>query len=42
MMISFLDEEVPPVRPLGVAAIEELGRCFLDQLAPEALVIPRP
>ncbi len=41
-MSSFLDEEVPPVRPLGVAAIEELGRCFLDQLAPEALAKPGP
>ncbi|MHB1952324.1 MAG: ImmA/IrrE family metallo-endopeptidase [Sulfobacillus sp.] len=42
MMRSFLDEEVPPVNPLSVAAIEELGRCFLDQLAPEMLVKPQP
>lgn len=41
-MSSFLDEEVPPVNPLGVAAIEELGRCFLDQLAPEMLATPQP
>ena len=41
-MSSFLDEEVPPVNPLGVAAIEELGRCFLEQLAPEMLVKPQP
>ena len=41
-MSSFLDEEVPPVNPLGVAAIEELGRCFLDQLAPEMLTVPQP
>ena len=41
-MSSFLDEEVPPVNPLGVAAIEELGRCFLGQLAPEMLVTPQP
>lgn len=40
-MSSFLDEEVPPVNPLGVAAIEELGRCFLDQLAPEMLATPQ-
>jgi AcrR family transcriptional regulator len=41
-MSSFLEEEVPPVNPLGVAAIEELGRCFLDQLAPEMLTKPQP
>lgn len=41
-MSSFLDEKVPPVNPLSVAAIEELGRCFLDQLAPEALTGPQP
>lgn len=41
-MSSFLDEEVPPVNPLGVAAIEELGRCFLEQLAPEMLERPQP
>jgi len=41
-MSSFLDEEVPPVNPLGIAAIEELGRCFLDQLAPEMLATPQP
>lgn len=41
-MSSFLDEEVPPVNPLGVAAIEELGRCFLDHLAPDTLTSPHP
>lgn len=41
-MSTFLEEEVPPVRPLGVAAIEELGRCFLEQLAPTALLVPGP
>lgn len=41
-MSSFLDEEVPPVRPLGVSAIEELGRCFLEQLSPESLTKPQP
>lgn len=41
-MSSFLDEEVPPVNPLGVAAIEELGRCFLEQLAPETMASPQP
>lgn len=40
-MSSFLDEEVPPVSPLGVAAIAELGRCFLEQLAPEVLKEPK-
>jgi len=40
-MSSFLDEEVPPVNPLGVAAIAELGRCFLAQLAPEVLAAPQ-
>lgn len=41
-MNSFLEEEVPPVNPLSMAAIEELGRCFLEQLAPEALTKPQP
>jgi hypothetical protein len=41
-MSSFLEEEVPPVNPLGVAAIEELGRCFLEQLAPEMFERPQP
>jgi len=41
-MSSFLDEEVPPVNPLSMAAIEELGRCFLGQLAPESLDAPQP
>ena len=40
-MSSFLDEEVPPVRPLSIAAIEELGRCFLDQLMPRTLERPQ-
>ncbi len=40
-MGSFLDEEVPPVNPLGVVAIAELGRCFLEQLAPEVLAAPQ-
>jgi hypothetical protein len=40
-MSNFLDEEVPPVNPLGVAAIAELGRCFLEQLAPEVLATPQ-
>jgi IrrE N-terminal-like domain len=39
-MGSFLDEEVPPVNPLGMAAVVELGRCFLEQLAPEVLAAP--
>jgi hypothetical protein len=42
LMSSFLEEEVPPVRPLSVAAIEELGRCFLDQLSPDSLGSPKP
>lgn len=41
-MGSFLDEEVPPVNPLSMAAIEELGRCFLQQLAPEVLDEAQP
>lgn len=41
-MSDFLEEEVPPVNPLSVAAIEELGRCFLEQLSPETLKAPRP
>lgn len=41
-MTSLLDEEVPPVNPLSGAAIEELGRCFLDQMAPETLNEPVP
>jgi hypothetical protein len=41
-MSNFLDEEVPPVAPLSVAAIGELGRCFLEQLAPEVLILPQP
>lgn len=41
-MSNLLEEEVPPVNPLSVAAIEELGRCVLDQLAPEMLVTPQP
>lgn len=40
-MSSLLDEEVPPVNPLGMAVIEELGRCFLEQFSPETLVCPR-
>lgn len=40
-MSNFLDEEVPPVNPLGVSAIAELGRCFLEQLAPEVLLAPQ-
>jgi len=36
-MSDFLDEKVPPVRPLSTAAIEELGRCVLDQLDPGVL-----
>jgi IrrE N-terminal-like domain len=40
-MSSFLDEEVPPVDPLGVPAISELGRCFLEHLAPEVLLSPQ-
>ena len=40
-MSSFLDEEVPPVRPLSITAIEELGRCFLDQLSPATLKKPQ-
>lgn len=40
-MSSFLEEEVPPVNPLSVPIIEELGRCFLQQLAPEMLEGPR-
>ncbi len=41
-MSSFLTAEVPAVSPLGVAAIVELGRCFLAPLAPEALSVPKP
>ena len=41
-MTSFLDEEVPAVNPLGVAAIEEVGRCFLEQLCPGVLARPQP
>ena len=41
-MSNFLEEEVPPVNPLSMAAIEELGRCFLDQLVPEVLTEPGP
>lgn len=40
-MSSFLDEEVPPVRPLSIGAIEELARVVLAQLAPEMLLAPR-
>ena len=40
-MSSFLVEEVPPVRPLSIAAIEELGRCFLEQLMPNVLARPQ-
>jgi len=40
-MSDFLEEEVPPVSPLGAAAIAELGRCFLEQLAPEVLESPQ-
>lgn len=40
-MSDFLDEEVPPVRPLGMVAIEEVGRCFLEYLAPEVLTHPQ-
>ena len=41
-MSSFLEEEVPPVRPLSTAAIEEVGRCFLEQLMPDVLKEPQP
>ncbi|NKB82822.1 MAG: ImmA/IrrE family metallo-endopeptidase [Nitrospirales bacterium] len=41
-MSSFLDEEVPPVNPLSTAVIEELGRCVLQQLAPDMLMKPQP
>jgi len=41
-MSSFLDEEVPPVNPLGTSALEELGRLFLEQFAPETLTGPCP
>ena len=40
-MTDFLDEEVPPVQPLSVAALEEVGRVFLEQLAPEVLSTPQ-
>lgn len=40
-MSSFLEEEVPPVRPTSVAALEELGRCFLAQLLPNTLERPQ-
>lgn len=40
-MSSFLEEEVPPVRPLSIAAIEEVGRCFLAQVAPDTLRRPK-
>lgn len=40
-MSSFLDEEVPPVNPLSTAALEEVGRCFLEQLAPGTLTGPQ-
>lgn len=39
-MSDFLDEEVPAVNPLSMDAIEELGRCFLEQLAPHVLDAP--
>lgn len=41
-MSNFLDEEVPPVNPLGVEAIQELAECFLEQLAPRMLKRPEP
>jgi len=41
-MSDFLDEKVPPVRPLSTAAIEELGRCVLEQLDPDVLKKPQP
>jgi hypothetical protein len=41
-MASFLEEEVPPVNPLSVSVIEEVGRCFLEQLAPGTLLHPMP
>jgi len=41
-MSDFLEEEVPPVNPLSIAVIEEVGRCFLEQLAPEMLQLPQP
>ena len=41
-MGNFLDEEVPPVNPLSMGAIEELGRCFLEQFSPDTLKAPQP
>jgi len=41
-MGSFLEEEVPPVNPLSISAIEEVGRCFLEQLSPQSLIEPIP
>lgn len=41
-MSGFFDEEVPPVNPLSVGSIEEVGRCLLDQLAPMTLEAPKP
>lgn len=41
-MSDFLDEEVPPVNPLSTATVEEIGRCFLDQLVPVTLSKPQP
>lgn len=42
MSSLLLDEEVPPVNPLSINIIEELGRCFLSQLAPDSLSKPQP
>lgn len=41
-MSDLLEEEVPVVNPLSMDAIEELGRCFLEQFAPEVLREPAP
>jgi len=41
-MSDFLDEKVPPVNPLSMAAIEELGRCFLEYLSSDVLSHPQP
>ena len=41
-MGNFLEEEVPPVNPLSMDAIEELGRCFLEQFSPDTLKAPQP
>lgn len=41
-MSDLLDESVPRVAPLSMATIEELGRCFLAQLASSTLQSPQP